>query len=94
MKARYERWTSEGIRVLGVAVRTLESKPAYGRDDERGLAFAGFLTFLDRPKEGVSETITDLAKLGVSIKLITGDSKLVARPRCTRQTRACRWSTP
>ena len=37
------------------------------------------MTFLDRPKEGVSETIADLARLGVSIKLITGDSKLVAQ---------------
>ena len=39
----------------------------------------GFLTFLDRPKEGVADAIADLAGLGVSIKLITGDSELVAR---------------
>ena len=79
LTAHSERWTSKGIRVLAVAVGTLEPKPAYGRDEEQDLAFAGFLTFLDRPKEGVAETIADLAKLGVSIKLITGDSKLVAQ---------------
>jgi Mg2+-importing ATPase len=79
LAAQYERWTAQGIRVLAVATRKCEAKPEYGRADEHDLAFAGFLTFLDRPKEGVAETIADLAKLGVSIKLITGDSKLVAR---------------
>jgi Mg2+-importing ATPase len=79
LTAQYERWTAQGIRVLGVAVRTCEANREYGRADERDLAFAGFLTFLDRPKEGIGETIADLAKLGVSIKLITGDSRLVAQ---------------
>jgi Mg2+-importing ATPase len=41
--------------------------------------FEGFLTFLDRPKEGASEAIADLSSLGVSVKLITGDTKLVAQ---------------
>jgi Mg2+-importing ATPase len=42
------------------------------------MAFMGFLTFLDRPKEGVAEAMTGLANLGVSVKLITGDNRLVA----------------
>jgi magnesium-transporting ATPase (P-type) len=52
---------------------------ADGRSDERDVEFVGFLTFLDRPKEGSREAIEDLARLGVSVKLITGDSGLVAR---------------
>jgi magnesium-transporting ATPase (P-type) len=32
-------------------------------DDERGLEFLGFLTFLDHPKEGAGQTIADLAGL-------------------------------
>jgi Mg2+-importing ATPase len=51
----------------------------YGRDDERDMTFMGFLTFLDRPKEGVSKTLAELAAVGVSVKIITGDSGLVAR---------------
>jgi Mg2+-importing ATPase len=39
----------------------------------------GFLTFLDRPKEGVTQAIADLAKLGVSLKVITGDNRLVTQ---------------
>ncbi len=75
----FREWSGRGIRVLAVAARALDDRPSYGREDERGLAFMGFLTFLDRPKPGVAQTILDLAKLGVSVKLITGDAKLVAQ---------------
>jgi Mg2+-importing ATPase len=43
------------------------------------MSFAGFVTFLDRPKPGVTEAISDLSRLGVSLKLITGDNALVSR---------------
>jgi Mg2+-importing ATPase len=76
---RYESWTSRGIRVLAVATRCAEAQTSYGRDDERDMRFMGFITFLDRPKEGVGEALQQLSALGVSVKLITGDSALVAR---------------
>jgi Mg2+-importing ATPase len=57
----------------------MEAKPAYSRDDEHDMIFIGFLTFLDRPKQGVKETIAQLAALGVSVKIITGDSRLVTQ---------------
>ncbi len=78
--ALYEAWSRQGIRVLAVATRALRARrPAYGRDDERDLDLRGFLTFLDRPKEGVGDALADLGALGVSVKLITGDSRLVAQ---------------
>lgn len=79
LERRHDEWSSQGTRVLAVAVRAMPAQDAYQRDDERDLTFSGFLTFLDRPKEGVAEAITALARLGVSVKLITGDSRLVAR---------------
>ncbi len=79
IERHYDTWTQRGVRVLAVAFRHLPEQHAYGRDDERELTFAGFLTFLDEPKEGVAEAIGELANLGVSIKLITGDSKRVAQ---------------
>lgn len=75
----HDGWSARGIRVLAVASKDLDHQATYGRQDERELAFAGFVTFLDRPKKGVSQAIASLAKLGVSLKLITGDSRLVAR---------------
>jgi Mg2+-importing ATPase len=79
LEQRYEDWTRQGIRVLAVATRKAEPQPLYSREDERRFTFAGFVTFLDQPKEGVAAAIRDLAGLGVSVKLITGDSQLVAR---------------
>jgi Mg2+-importing ATPase len=79
LERRYDEWTSQGIRVLAVATRSLPEQATYSRDDERDMTFIGFLTFLDRPKEGVAQAISELAALGVSIKLITGDSRLVAQ---------------
>ena len=75
----YEAWTRRGIRVLAVAIRPVEADTPCRRDDERDMAFAGFVTFLDRPKEGVAEAIAGLCELGVSIKVITGDSQLVTQ---------------
>jgi Mg2+-importing ATPase len=72
-------WSVRGERVLAVATRDLAEKACYGRADETDLAFMGFLTFLDRPKEGAAEAITDLGKLGVTVKVVTGDSRLVAQ---------------
>lgn len=76
---RYEKWSRDGIRLLAVATREIDVQPSYSRDNEREMVFRGFVTFLDRPKEGVAEALTALAGLGVSFKLITGDNGLVAR---------------
>jgi len=79
LRERATGWTRRGIRVLAAASRGMQEKPGYGRDDECDLVFEGFLTFLDRPKAGVSATLEELGRLGVDVKLITGDSAAVAQ---------------
>jgi Mg2+-importing ATPase len=74
-----EAWTARGVRVLAVATREIDVATRYGRDDERDLTFQGFITFIDPPKAGIREAVTDLAALGVSIKMITGDNRNVAQ---------------
>jgi Mg2+-importing ATPase len=71
-------WAERGIRALAVASRSLQAKHRFGRDDEKDLTFEGFLTFVDRPKQGASEALAELARLGVNVKIITGDARLVA----------------
>jgi len=78
LQRRFEEWSGQGFRALGVAVKTFPPQPAYTRDDERDLIFLGFLLFFDPPKPGVQEAIAGLAGLGVGIKIITGDNRLVA----------------
>ena len=79
LEERYEAWSAQGIRVLAVASRPLESQPLYSKEVERDLTFTGFLTFFDRPKADVADAIRNLATLGVSIKVITGDCKPVTQ---------------
>jgi Mg2+-importing ATPase len=74
---RHDRWAVNGIRVLAVAVRSVEGGASIGREAESDLAFAGFVTFLDRPKDGAKAAIGDLGSLGVTVKLISGDTRLV-----------------
>jgi Mg2+-importing ATPase len=78
IQRRYAAWSAQGYRVLGVAAKSMPPQPAYTRDDEHDLTFAGFLLFFDPPKPGVLEIIADLAELGVKLKIITGDNHLVA----------------
>jgi Mg2+-importing ATPase len=77
-QARYEAWSGQGFRVLGVAMKSVSQKSGYGRADEQGLTFMGFLLFFDPPKPGVQDTIARLTELGVRLKIITGDNRLVA----------------
>jgi Mg2+-importing ATPase len=80
IEERFEGWSAEGYRVLGLAFKPADAqKHPYFPSDESGLTFAGFLLFFDPPKAGVQETIQTLEKLGVSLKVITGDNRLVAR---------------
>lgn len=77
---RFEQWSAQGFRVLGVAVKPASAqKHPYFTNDESDMALIGFLLFFDPPKSGVQETIQALARLGVQLKVITGDNKLVAR---------------
>ena len=74
----YEGWSHEGLRVLGLATRTMSPQMEYTRDDERALTFGGFLIFSDPPKPGVPQAIAAMRRLGVTLKIISGDNRLVA----------------
>jgi Mg2+-importing ATPase len=80
IQERYETWSAQGYRVLGVAVKSVNGqKHPFSIKGESEMAFVGFLLFFDPPKEGVKDTIQALEKLGVKLKVITGDNQLVAR---------------
>ena len=76
--ARYEQLSNEGYRTLGVAWKAGDPQQNFTRKDEIKMIFLGFITFFDPPKERIQETIHNLEKLGVKLKIITGDNALVA----------------
>lgn len=79
LRVLYEQWGEAGIRVLAVAIGSVPTQPTYGRDLERDLTFAGLLTFIDRPKADASATLAALKRLGVMVKIISGDAKAVTQ---------------
>jgi Mg2+-importing ATPase len=80
----FENLCQQGLRAVGVAYRDLSAKPAFSKDDEHGLVFAGFVTFLDPPAPGVTETLTQLRRDGVRVKVLTGDNEMVAAHICSQ----------
>ena len=56
--------------------------PQPDADDERDLHLVGFLTFVDRPKADAGESIAKLDRLGIAVKIITGDNGTVAAKVC------------
>jgi len=59
-------------------MRDMGAQSVINKDSEQEMTFLGFLLFFDPPKKGVLETIGRLKQLGVSLKVITGDNRLVA----------------
>ena len=73
-----EEFSGKGLRTLGVAYRNMGAAPLMSKADEAGMIFLGFLVLYDPPKADIVETIASLKRLGVSLKIITGDNHLVA----------------
>lgn len=69
----------QGYRTIGVAVRDMGSTSVIGKDDEKDMTFLGIIALYDPPREDAAEIFTRLERLGVSLKIVTGDSSRVAR---------------
>lgn len=67
-----------GHRTLGVAIRPVSKRPEYHANDEAGLTFLGIVAFADPLKPTSVDTLAKAARLGVEVKILTGDSLAVA----------------
>ncbi len=70
-----EEYSRNGMRVLAIAHRSLESKSGeYRREDvEKDVIFLGLMAMIDPPKEGVKEAIEDAQKAHIRVFILTGD---------------------
>jgi P-type Mg2+ transporter len=78
IRQRFEELSSQGLRTIGVACRDIGSASQITKDHEADMTFLGFLVLFDPVKPGIVETISELRSLGISLKVITGDNRLVA----------------
>ena len=78
IQKHYTEYSNNGFRTLGIAYKKIPPESLISKNDEKDMIFIGFLTLFDPPKENIADTISILSKLGVSLKVITGDNHLVA----------------
>jgi len=78
VQQHFEEFSRKGFRTLGVAYKDVGSDTVITREQETDMTFLGFLILFDPPKPGIIETIGQLKHLGVSLKIITGDNRLLA----------------
>lgn len=73
----------QGLRVVAVATKYLPAREGdYQRIDESDLILEGYIAFLDPPKETTAPALKALKASGITVKILTGDSELVAAKVC------------
>ena len=78
----YQDLSVQGYRVLAVAYRDAPLQSTYHVEDEKELILAGYVAFIDPPLPDAAEVIKQMAVDGVRVKILTGDSDLVAQHIC------------
>jgi Mg2+-importing ATPase len=77
IEQRFDELGRSGFRVIGVAYRTFASDRAR-HEDESAMTFAGLIALHDPPRDGAAATIERMHQLGVTLKIVTGDNRVVA----------------
>jgi len=68
-----DQWAGEGLRMIGLAYRSM------GRlDDYSGYTWVGLVGMEDPVRQGVVEAVRVAQKAGIHVKMITGDYRLTA----------------
>ncbi len=81
-QATLDQLLAAGHRTLALAERQIEAKESYDERDESGLELLGFLVFADPPKPDAAESVARLRKLGIELKVLTGDHERTAAYVC------------
>ncbi len=74
---QFEEYGLHGLRAVAVCYKKIDAAGIV-KEDEQSMIFAGFILLQDPVKEGIINTIQQLAALQVSLKIITGDNRNVA----------------
>lgn len=84
-ETRVRNLNEEGFRVVAVAYKFIPDgpdTPTYTVADETDMTLLGFLAFLDPPKDSAAESLRELNRLNVGVKILTGDNEIVSRRVC------------
>jgi Mg2+-importing ATPase len=82
LREEHDNLSANGFRVLALAYKDLDARPAYSKQDECDLILKGYLAFLDPPKDSTRPALRALKEHGIAVKVLTGDNDLVSRKIC------------
>ena len=77
VEAANERFSSQGLRVLAFACRTVTS-PAVSLAAENGLTLLGLIAMMDPPRPESKKAVAECIAAGIRPIMITGDHKVTA----------------
>lgn len=81
-KKEINQWLVEqgtkGNRIIALGTKELTNTKNYGAKEEDGLQFIGLIAFFDPIKATANEAVIRAKKLGLQIKILTGDSREVS----------------
>lgn len=70
----------KGLRVLGVAQRSLSEEPTEDAESiEKNLVFLGLIGMYDKPKDNVKEAVESCHRAGIRVIMLTGDQPATAQ---------------
>ena len=78
IESKFEQFGINGLRAIGICYKNIDANPIT-KEDETAMIFTGFILLEDPVKAGIIETIEELRKLQVHLKIISGDNKNVAK---------------
>ncbi|MEP6646862.1 MAG: magnesium-translocating P-type ATPase [Saprospiraceae bacterium] len=79
LENKFVEFGKNGIRAIGICYKNLDPiNIIISKDLETEMIFAGFVLMNDPVKAGITETISELQKLKVDLKIISGDNKNVS----------------
>lgn len=78
IEKKFEKFGVDGLRTIGICYKNIDSD-TITKEDETDMVFAGFILLEDPVKAGITETIEELRKLEVQLKIISGDNRNVAK---------------
>jgi P-type Mg2+ transporter len=78
LEKRFIQYGFDGLRAIAICYKNI-GEDIIKKSDEDEMIFAGFILLQDPIKEAIVQTISELEKLQVGLKIITGDNKNVAQ---------------
>lgn len=74
----FQAFAKDGLRLLGLATKTIQWKNQSRDETENNLTFLGFVGISDPPRPEIADAIRVAKKAGIRTVMITGDNELTA----------------